>query len=77
MLKLKTSVILGCVAAGAVVITTTAYAVSLSPSSTRADCPGKVVCPLTGEPVCKDRCPLNEAQKEDKPILPSCCQSSN
>ncbi len=24
----------------------------------RPDCPGKVVCPLTGELVCKDRCPL-------------------
>jgi hypothetical protein len=24
----------------------------------RADCPGKVVCPLTGEEVCKDQCPL-------------------
>lgn len=25
---------------------------------TRSDCPGKVVCPLTGVEVCKDRCPL-------------------
>lgn len=24
----------------------------------RSDCPGKVACPLTGEEVCKDRCPL-------------------
>jgi hypothetical protein len=24
----------------------------------RSDCPGKVVCPLTGEEVCKDECPL-------------------
>ena len=24
----------------------------------RQDCPGKVTCPLTGEEVCKDRCPL-------------------
>jgi hypothetical protein len=24
----------------------------------RSDCPGKVICPLTGEEVCKDRCPL-------------------
>lgn len=27
-------------------------------SEVRRDCPGKVVCPLTGEEVCKDRCPL-------------------
>ncbi len=24
----------------------------------RADCPGKVVCPLSGQEVCKDECPL-------------------
>lgn len=28
----------------------------------RSDCPGKVVCPLTGEEVCKDRCPLAAKQ---------------
>ena len=32
----------------------------------RSDCPGKVVCPLTGEEVCKDRCPLAaKARKTD------------
>ena len=31
---------------------------------TRADCPGKVTCPLTGEEVCKDKCPLT-ARKTD------------
>ncbi len=25
----------------------------------RSDCPGKVVCPLTGNEVCKDQCPLS------------------
>ncbi len=40
---------------------------------TRPDCPGLIVCPLTGEPVCADRCPLGAgaAQSED---VPSCCQ---
>lgn len=23
----------------------------------RADCPGVMTCPLTGQPICKDRCP--------------------
>jgi len=32
----------------------------------RSDCPGKVVCPLTGEDVCKDQCPLG-AKKTDCP----------
>lgn len=30
----------------------------------RSDCPGKFVCPLTGNEVCKDRCPLS-AKKTD------------
>lgn len=33
----------------------------------RADCPGKIECPLTGEQVCKDQCPLQE----------SCCAGSS
>jgi hypothetical protein len=29
----------------------------------RADCPGKITCPLTGEEICKDKCPVGvEAQ---------------
>lgn len=24
----------------------------------RSDCPGKFVCPITGEEICKDQCPL-------------------
>lgn len=27
--------------------------------SNRPDCPGKITCPLTGEQVCADRCPVN------------------
>lgn len=30
----------------------------------RADCPGKVVCPLTGQEVCKDQCPLAAKQTD-------------
>jgi hypothetical protein len=26
----------------------------------REDCPGQTICPLTGELVCIDRCPLNK-----------------
>ncbi|MCH8823133.1 MAG: hypothetical protein IH984_06445 [Planctomycetes bacterium] len=42
----------------AVAIAATAYSVSSSSSTDRADCPGKILCPITGDPVCKDRCPL-------------------
>ena len=41
----------------------------------RPDCPGKIICPLTGQLVCKDRCPLHE-NRESAPgstQKPSCC----
>lgn len=28
----------------------------------RADCPGKIVCPITGEVICSDQCPLCAAK---------------
>ncbi|TAJ24754.1 MAG: hypothetical protein EPO68_01055 [Planctomycetota bacterium] len=34
--------------------------------SARPDCPGKVVCPLTGETICADQCPVAE--------VPECCK---
>ena len=30
-------------------------------NTTRADCPGKITCPQTGEVICADQCPLMEA----------------
>lgn len=27
----------------------------------RGDCPGKIVCPITGELICADQCPLSHA----------------
>ena len=33
----------------------------------RSDCPGKVVCPLTGDEVCRDQCPLVDANRDDCP----------
>ena len=40
---------------------------------TRPDCPGQVVCPLTGELVCRDRCPA-AAASADAADVPSCCR---
>ncbi len=31
----------------------------------RDDCPGKIVCPQTGELICKDRCPLDASAGSD------------
>ncbi len=38
----------------------------------RSDCPGKVVCPLTGELVCKDACPLLDPDRSDCPGMIEC-----
>ena len=51
-------------------VTVAAY--GFSRAGERADCPGKVVCPLTGEDVCKDRCPLTGASRTDCPGKIAC-----
>lgn len=35
-------------------------------------CPGKVACPLTGDEVCKDQCPLVDEQRADCPGKVEC-----
>ena len=42
----------------------------------RPDCPGKIVCPLTGEPVCKDRCPLGATAADETTPLQACCRQA-
>jgi len=37
------------------------------PQQQRSDCPGKIICPLTGELVCRDRCPAVDQQRDDCP----------
>ncbi len=36
-------------------------------SGGRAECPGKIICPITGEEICKDQCPLVAADRPDCP----------
>ncbi len=46
----------------------TAGAFGLASSGTdRADCPGKIACPLTGEEICRDQCPTIDSGREDCP----------
>lgn len=45
----------------------TAVASELNRSTQRADCPGKVICPLSGEEICKDQCPLIDSSRPDCP----------
>lgn len=42
-----------------------AYPFAFASGST--PCPGKIVCPLTGDEVCKDQCPLIDTQRSDCP----------
>ena len=57
LLSLAVAVVLGGVVA---------YSLAFA-STQRADCPGTVICPLTGEEVCKDQCPLLDPQRADCP----------
>jgi hypothetical protein len=47
----------------------------------RPDCPGKIVCPLSGDLVCADRCPLGTGTPantaDDTSPLPACCRARN
>ena len=38
-----------------------------SANAGRADCPGKIICPITGELVCWDRCPSVDSSRSDCP----------
>ena len=40
----------------------------------RSDCPGKIICPITGEEICRDRCPLGAAPTASE-TTPACCRS--
>ena len=52
----------------------TAYAATAR--SERPDCPGKIVCPVTGDLVCKDRCPLaKQGAVDQRSELPACCRT--
>ncbi len=35
--------------------------------SQRADCPDKIICPLTGEKICRDKCPTVDPNRSDCP----------
>jgi hypothetical protein len=45
----------------------------MSGGEVRADCPGKIRCPVTGEWVRRDRCPL-PADREKGSSEPACCR---
>ena len=47
-----------------------------APLAERADCPGLVACPLTGQLVCRDRCPVGASLVATPLETASCCALS-
>jgi len=63
--------------AAALVLSGGVYGYQLnSASGKRPDCPGEIVCPLTGHPVCADRCPLHPGGGP-RASHRSCCRPSH
>lgn len=47
------------------------FAMQSESSQDRADCPGLITCPESGELICADQCPLDEQQAI---VVPPCCR---
>ncbi len=41
----------------------------------REDCPGKIICSVTGQEICKDRCPIVTKEERPSPVGIACCGS--
>lgn len=41
----------------------------------RPDCPGKIRCPISGEMICRDKCPRIDANRADCPGKIECPES--
>lgn len=64
------------IAATALLAVVALGAMRLAATSTeRPDCPGKIVCPLTGELICRDRCPAVDPERPDCPGRIECPQT--
>ncbi len=68
-----TLAIVALVGAGVAIAGAGANADAPAKDPARADCPGLIECPLTGELVCADQCPLNSGAAQDETV-PPCCQ---
>lgn len=68
---MKRRIMLG--ALGLLVASSSLGAFALANGKTaRADCPGKIVCPITGELVCRDQCPRVDPNRPDCPGQVEC-----
>ncbi len=57
----------------AAVIAMASFAAATSHADERSECPGKILCPITDDLVCRDRCPLGSKTIAEK--TPVCCSS--
>lgn len=57
---------------GGVAIAASSTNADVPRDDTRADCPGLIKCPLTGEMICADQCPLATGEKADGDVPPCC-----
>lgn len=67
-----TLVIVALVGAGVAIAASGTSADALAKDPARADCPGLIECPLTGELICADQCPLNSGEAQDDAVAPCC-----
>jgi len=63
MITMKSSLL----ALGGVVLAAASALGVAAATSERADCPGKIPCPLTGEVICRDQCPSIDPGRPDCP----------
>jgi hypothetical protein len=59
---------------GGVAIAASSTTSDIPRDSTRADRPGLIECPLTGEIICADECPLLEGDDGASRDVPPCCR---
>lgn len=76
--------ILSALLTASVLLAVASVAPTVQTDSSRPDCPGKITCPLTGEEVCRDRCPLQESpalqsngETSSAPAKSGCCAGVN
>lgn len=67
MLTRKATLIASLTALGALAAGAAGFANASKVTATNNACPGKIVCPLTGELVCRDECPRLDANRADCP----------
>lgn len=72
---MKRRILMATAGSGIAAATAVAAYMGATVKAEREDCPGKIVCPLTGELVCSDRCPIRSGEAPAAPVAEAaaCC----